>query len=83
MSEIKKMIEERQSRKKKKKTENNKGDGSYSKTVRAKWFCCTFKLGFLQLICKSSLIFKSNLQWALSVILKERIMPVKTCCSGV
>ena len=29
-------------------------------------------LGFLQLICKASLIFNSNLELALSVILKER-----------
>ena len=40
--------------------------------VRAKWFCCAFKLGFLQLICKASLIFKSNLELALTIILKER-----------
>ena len=40
--------------------------------MRAKWFCCAFKLGFLQLICKASLIFKSNLELALSVILKQR-----------
>ena len=53
-------------------TGKNKGDGSYSKMVRAKWFCCAFKLGFLQLICKASLIFKSNLELALSIILKER-----------
>ena len=49
---------------KKTKTEKNKEDGSYSKRVRAKWFCCVFKLGFLQLMCKASLflsrIFKSN-----------------------
>ena len=45
---------------------------SYSESVRAKWFCCAFKLGFIQLICKASLIFKSNLELALSVILKER-----------
>ena len=31
-----------------------------------------FKLGFLQLICKVSLIFKSNLELALSIILKQR-----------
>ena len=43
----------------KKETEKNKGDKSYSERVRAKWFCCAFKLGFLQLICKASLIFKS------------------------
>ena len=29
-------------------------------------------LGFLQLICKASLIFKSNLELALSIILKQR-----------
>ena len=33
---------------------------SYSERVRAKLFCCGFKLGFLQLIYKTSLIFKSN-----------------------
>ena len=48
------------------------GDASYSESVRAKWFCCTFKLGFLQLISKACLIFKSNLVLALSIILKER-----------
>ena len=39
-------------------------------------------LGFVQLICKASLIFKWNLELALSIILK-RIIRVKTCCSGV
>ena len=34
------------------------GDASYSESVRAKWFCCAFKLGVLQLIGKASLIFK-------------------------
>ena len=47
-------------------------DASFSKSVGAKWFCSAFKLGFLQLICKVSLIFKSNLKLALSIILKER-----------
>ena len=47
-------------------------DASYSESVRAKWFCCAFKLGFTQLMCKASLIFKSNLELALSIILKER-----------
>ena len=32
----------------------------------------SFKLGFLQLICKASLIFMSNLELALSIILKQR-----------
>ena len=53
------------------KTEKNKEDGSYSERVRATWFCSAFRLGFLQLIWKASLIFKSNLELALSVILRE------------
>ena len=57
-------------RKKQTKTERSKGNRSYR--VRAKWFCCAFKLGYLQLICKASLIFKSNLELALSIILKQR-----------
>ena len=57
------MKEKRQQQKKK--TEKNKGDKSYSEKVRAKWFCCAFKLGFLHLICKAFLIFKSNLELAL------------------
>ena len=40
--------------KRKTKTERSKGNTSYSKRVRAKWFCCVFKLGFLQLIYKAS-----------------------------
>ena len=40
--------------------------------MRAKWFCYAFNLGFLQLICKASLMFKSNLVLALSIILKQR-----------
>ena len=35
---------------------------------------CAFKLGFLQLICKASLIFKLNLALALSIILKQNYM---------
>ena len=36
------------------------------------WELNDFKLGFLQLIWKASLIFKSNLELALSIILKQR-----------
>ena len=55
------------------KTQKNKGrDKSYSERVRAKWFCYAFKLSFLQLMCKASLIFQSNLELALSIILKQR-----------
>ena len=49
-----------------------RGDRSYSERERAKWLCCAFKLGFPQLICKASSIFKSNLELALSIILKQR-----------
>ena len=79
MSEIIKIIDEREAQKKQRQ-KRMRGDRSYSERVRAKSFCCTFKLGFLQLICKASLIFKSNLELALSVILKQR---GKACCSGV
>ena len=54
------------------KTEKNKGKRGYSERVRVKWFRCAFKLGFLQLICKVSLIFKLNSELALSIILKKR-----------
>ena len=54
-TEMQKTAKEKQT-----KTERSKGNRSYSERVRAKWFCCGFKLGFLQLICKASLIFKSN-----------------------
>ena len=67
-----KIIDERKTQKNKTKTEKNKGDQSYSEMVRTKWFCCEFKLGFLQLISKASLIFNPNLELALSIILKER-----------
>ena len=31
-----------------------RGDASFRESVRAKWFCCAFKLSFLQLIGKAS-----------------------------
>ena len=74
--EIMKTIDEREMQKMPKEkqimTERSNGNRSYSEKVRAKWFCWTFKLGFLQLICKASFIFKSNLELALSIILKQR-----------
>ena len=48
------------------KPEKNNWDASYSQRVGSKWFSCVVKLGFLQLIYKASLIFKSNLNLALS-----------------
>ena len=58
--------------KKKTKTKKNKGGKSYSERVRANWFSSALKLGFLQFICKASLIFRSNLELTLSIYLKER-----------
>ena len=76
--EIMKITDERETPKKKKRKKKkqrqkkNKGDGNSNERVRAKWFCCAFMIGFLQLIFKTSLIFKSNLELALSIILKQR-----------
>ena len=71
-----KTIEEREmqktSKEKQTKTKKSKGSRSYSERVRTKWFCRAFKLGFLQLICKASLILKSNLELILSIVLKQR-----------
>ena len=67
--EMQKTTKEKQTKK-----ERSKGNRSYSERVRAKWFCCVFKLGFLQLKCKASLIFKSNLELALSIILKQSML---------
>ena len=58
--------------KRQKDRKTQRSGASYSESVRAKWFCCAFKLGFVQLICKASLIFKSDLDLALSINLKER-----------
>ena len=47
----------RNAKKKKNKDRKEKEDWeAFSERVRAKWFCCAFKLGFLQLICQVSLI---------------------------
>ena len=74
--EIMKTIDEREMQKttkeKQTKIERSKENRSYSERARAKWFCYAFKLGFLQLICKASLIFKSNLEFTLSIVLKQR-----------
>ena len=57
---------------KKTKTEKNKVGKGYNERVRAKWLSCAFKLGFFKSICKTSLIFKSNLELASPIILKWR-----------
>ena len=75
-AEVMRTIDEREMQKttkeKQRKTERSKGNRSYNEKVRAKWFCCAFKLDFLQLICKAFLIFKSNLELVLSIILEQR-----------
>ena len=74
--EILKTIDEREMQKttkeKQTKTERSKENKNCSERVRAKRFCCAFKLGFLQFICKASLFFKSNLELALLITLKQR-----------
>ena len=65
-------LQKKTTQEKQTKAERSKGNINYSERVRAERFCCAFKLGFLQLICKASLIFKSNLELALSIILKQR-----------
>ena len=52
--------------------DGKKQGGTEVIVVTAKWFCCAFKLDFVQLICQGSLIFKPNLELALLIILKER-----------
>ena len=71
MPEKMKIINEIERQKSKDRKKHRSG-ASYSKNVRAKWPCCAIKLGFIQLICKASLILKSNLELPLSIILKER-----------
>ena len=71
MSDIMEIIDERE-RERNKDRKKQRSGASYNENVRAKWFCCAFKLGFLQLICKASLNFKSNLELALSFISKEK-----------
>ena len=75
MSEIMKIVDEREMQKTTKTTQRQKrarGNRSYSESLRAKWFCCALMLGFLQWICKASLFFKSNLELALSIVLKQQ-----------
>ena len=43
-------------RQKNKDRKNQRSGAGYSESVGAKWFFCVFKLGFVQLICKASLI---------------------------
>ena len=72
-----KKIDERETQKpkennksKQKKTGQNKG--GTKAIVKGESFVVHFKLGFPKLICKNSLIFKLNLELALSIPLKQR-----------
>ena len=75
---IMKIIDERETQRKQRQKRTRPGGGgykSYSESVSA--------LGFLQIICKASLIFSSNLELALSITLKQRELYVNACCGGV
>ena len=55
----------------KEREKKQRGGANYRQSVRAKWFCCAFKLSLVHLMYKVSLILHSNLQLTLSIILKE------------
>ena len=59
-------IKDERERHKDKDRKMQRSSASYNESVKGKWFCCAVRLGFVQLI------FKSNLELALSIILKER-----------
>ena len=70
MSEIMKIKDESERGRKTETKKKQRGDASYRESVKAKWFCGAFKLGFVQLMSKTSLIFKLSL--ALLILLKEK-----------
>ena len=69
-----KMINKKKWKKKNKNKDRKKesSGANYCESLRAKWFCCAFNSGFVQLISRAFLIFKSNLELALLINLKER-----------
>ena len=68
MSDIVELIDEK-ARQKNKDRKKKMSGASYSESVRTKWFCC--ELDFVQLMCKASLTFESNLELVVSIILSE------------
>ena len=83
MSEIMNITDEKE-RQKSKDKKRQRSDKSYSEIVRAKWFCCALKLGFVQLICKASLIFQVDFRVSfINYFKRKRIIRVKACCGGV
>ena len=71
MSEIMKIIDERETQNRQRQ-KGTTGDRNCRERVTAKWLFCVFKSGYFRLIRKAFLIFKSNLELALSIILKQR-----------
>ena len=65
------MKEKRKKTQQKQKKQRQKRTRGVEAIVKV-WELNGFIVRFLQLICKASLIFKSNLELALSIILKER-----------
>ena len=84
----------KKTRKKQTKIENNMGDGvtgcteiasdrRFDKKVGDKWLRCAFKLGFLQLICKTSSIYKSDLELIGHFKRKAYFYYDVTCCQYI
>ena len=77
MSEIMKVRHGRETQKTKSKKQRQKWKKEVTQAIGKgegymAWICCAFKVGFLEIICKASLIFKLDLQLVLSIVLKER-----------
>ena len=79
-----KTIDERKMQKATKSKERKKGE---REARGAKWFCCAFKLDFLQLLGKASLVFKLNLEmnesWIMNYFKIKTIAWVIACCGRV
>ena len=62
----------KQQKKNKQRQKGARGTEAIVKGWELNDFAVDLSCGFVQLICKVSLIFKSNLELALSIILKQR-----------
>ena len=74
-----KITDERETKRKNRNKQTNKqrqkttrGDRSYSESVIARSFCCAFKVGFLQLICKISNLEKSKVKVSFIIYFKTK-----------
>ena len=76
--EIIKTINEREMRKTTKRNKQRQKGARGTEAIVKGWelndFAVDLSCGFVQLICKVSLIFKSDLELALSIILKQRVL---------